>query len=194
MFTAKICASRIRQTTTDEAHLPAQRRIAETHAWISKTHVHSERSQGSESSPSKGSQASRGIAVHLLDEQRPGSRFSFRRNRRMTEQHQFERVLREPDSVFRAFPVRILSKQNDSDHSRLGLIVPKRNCKLSTQRNLVKRTIREWFRLRVDPIEPIDMVVLVAKLDSQDGASKTSVPRIRRALRKWRAQGSPESR
>ena len=50
-------------------------------------------------------------------------------------------------------------RENGLDLSRLGLIVPKRFLPLSVDRNLMKRQVREWFRLRQAALRGRDVLV-----------------------------------
>ena len=50
-------------------------------------------------------------------------------------------------------------RENGLDLSRLGLIVPKRFLPLSVDRNLMKRHVREWFRLRQAALKGRDVLV-----------------------------------
>ena len=50
-------------------------------------------------------------------------------------------------------------RENGLYLSRLGLIVPKRFLPLSVDRNLMKRHVREWFRLRQTSLKGRDVLV-----------------------------------
>lgn len=52
-------------------------------------------------------------------------------------------------------------RQNDLHHARLGLSVPKRAFKLASDRNTVRRVIRESFRRRQVQLDSLDIVVVV---------------------------------
>lgn len=56
----------------------------------------------------------------------------------------------------------LLAIKNDLDHPRLGLAIAKKNIKKAVHRNVIKRTVRENFRLRQD-LGNIDIVVLARK-------------------------------
>lgn len=53
-----------------------------------------------------------------------------------------------------------LSRHNSLDHPRLGLVIAKKNIRLSVQRNRVKRIIRESFRLHQHLLPNVDLIVL----------------------------------
>jgi ribonuclease P protein component len=58
----------------------------------------------------------------------------------------------------------ILARSNQLDHARLGIVVAKKNVRRATQRNRIKRIVRETFRHQqhqlVDSSGGIDAIVL----------------------------------
>jgi len=54
----------------------------------------------------------------------------------------------------------VLYRSNDSNEPRLGLAIGKKNCRLSTGRNRLKRIIRESFRHNRQTLGGVDIVVL----------------------------------
>ena len=72
------------------------------------------------------------------------------------------------DAVFRGNRFRVSSQsflllaiENGHTQSRLGLVIGKKHVKLATQRNRIKRLIRENFRNHFEDYSPaIDLVVL----------------------------------
>ena len=54
-----------------------------------------------------------------------------------------------------------LCQQNSLRHARLGVSVPKKAFKLATDRNTVKRVIRESFRRRQAQLDSLDIVIVV---------------------------------
>jgi ribonuclease P protein component len=69
----------------------------------------------------------------------------------------------------------VLAIPSTSRHSRLGLVVAKKNVARAVERNRIKRQIREWFR-HWESEKAVDLVVLVrrdaAKLGNQQLAQK----------------------
>jgi len=57
----------------------------------------------------------------------------------------------------------ILAIKNNWMHSRLGLVIAKKNVAKAVQRNRVKRMVREFFRQHGDQIPGLDLVVLARK-------------------------------
>lgn len=75
----------------------------------------------------------------------------------------------------------ILTVENSVDHPRLGLAIAKKHLKLASQRNRLKRIIRESFRLHQSAFSNIDIVVL-----SRPGVDPSDSAQLWRALeRHW---------
>jgi ribonuclease P protein component len=55
----------------------------------------------------------------------------------------------------------LIAKKNSTSLPRLGLAVSKKNVRLASNRNHIKRLIRESFRQNADSLPAIDVVVLV---------------------------------
>jgi len=54
----------------------------------------------------------------------------------------------------------VLYRPNGSDEPRIGLAIGKKNCRLSTERNRLKRIVRESFRQHRQELGGVDLVVL----------------------------------
>ena len=57
----------------------------------------------------------------------------------------------------------LLATKNDFDHPRLGLAIAKKNIRKAVHRNMIKRTVRENFRIKQQNLGGIDIVVLARK-------------------------------
>lgn len=57
----------------------------------------------------------------------------------------------------------ILAIKNNWTHSRLGLVIAKKNVAKAVQRNRVKRIVREFFRQHCEQLSGLDLVVLARK-------------------------------
>ena len=57
----------------------------------------------------------------------------------------------------------LLAIRNDLDHPRLGLAIAKKNIRKAVTRNLIKRSIRENFRLKQYDLINIDVIVLARR-------------------------------
>lgn len=80
---------------------------------------------------------------------------------RLRYAHEFTRVMKQPAYSIRQGCFLLLAVKNSLSISRLGLIVAKKKIKKATDRNTVKRLIRESFRLSLDKFNSFDIVVLV---------------------------------
>lgn len=75
----------------------------------------------------------------------------------------------------------VLTVKNTVDHPRLGLAIAKKHIRLATDRNRIKRIIRESFRLNQSAFSNIDIVVL-----SRPGLTRREDTQIWSALeRHW---------
>jgi ribonuclease P protein component len=80
---------------------------------------------------------------------------------------------------------------NAAGHARLGLAIAKKAVPLATQRNRIKRKIRESFRAHMHRLPALDIVIL-----ARPGCSATSAAELDRNLeRLWNriAASSPDS-
>ena len=57
----------------------------------------------------------------------------------------------------------ILFSQNDLEVARLGTVISKKNIRLATTRNRLKRLVRESFRRSKNCMKGLDIVVIVKK-------------------------------
>ena len=68
--------------------------------------------------------------------------------------------------------ITILARPNDLETARLGITVPKKKVKNATDRNTIKRIIRESFRLRRHQLPNVDIIVIakqgIGQLDNQE--------------------------
>jgi len=87
-----------------------------------------------------------------------GAEFGFPPQARVKKPAEFKKVFANPvKSGDRYFT--LLAIKNDLGHPRLGLAIAKKNIKKAVHRNLIKRTIREHFRLQKS-LGGMDIVVL----------------------------------
>lgn len=64
-----------------------------------------------------------------------------------------------------------LAREGATSQPRLGLVIAKKNVRHATQRNRIKRIIRESFRLRQHQLPAVDTVVLARRgLDKLDNS------------------------
>ncbi len=90
---------------------------------------------------------------------------------RLREPAEFKRVFAKPErSSDKYFTV--LAIVNELDHPRLGLAIAKKNIRRAVDRNKIKRSARESFRLRQHDISNLDFVVM-ARREAAIANSKT---------------------
>ena len=78
---------------------------------------------------------------------------------RLKKPEEFKKVFTDPvKSTDRYFT--LLAAQNGLGFSRIGLAIAKKIIKKAVDRNLIKRTVRESFRLQRQTLGSIDIVVL----------------------------------
>jgi ribonuclease P protein component len=83
----------------------------------------------------------------------------------------------------------VLYRPNGTDQPRLGLAIGKKNCRLATGRNRLKRITRESFRRNRDILGGLDIVVL-----NQPGATHANNKAIFESLEKhWQQCGSTKA-
>jgi ribonuclease P protein component len=84
----------------------------------------------------------------------------------------------------------VLCRENDGRAGRLGLAISKKHCRAATQRNRIKRVVRESFRRHQSMLASLDIVVL-----NQPGARDGSNQQLTESLeRHWQqcARGKVE--
>ncbi len=85
--------------------------------------------------------------------------------------------------VFADAPIRaahkyllILTRPNNLENPRLGLVIAKKHIRKANQRNQIKRIIRESFRLRQHTLAGLDAIVLARSgLDQLDKAEQSKL-------------------
>ena len=88
--------------------------------------------------------------------------FSFPPQLRLKKPAEYKKVFAKPvkssDTYFT-----LLAIQNNFDHPRLGLAIAKKIIKKAVHRNVIKRAVRENFRIQQKNLGNIDIVVLARK-------------------------------
>ncbi|MGR9071537.1 MAG: ribonuclease P protein component [Gammaproteobacteria bacterium] len=106
------------------------------------------------------------------------SRFAFRNSVRLRNPEEYKRVFADPERQSDRY-FTILARKNNLDYPRLGLAIAKKNIKRAVGRNLIKRIIRESFRLRQHEIGNLDVVVM-----ARNGADSATPSMLRQSLDK----------
>jgi len=88
--------------------------------------------------------------------------FSFPPQLRLKKPAEYKKVFAKPvkssDMYFT-----LLAIKNDFDHPRLGLAIAKKNIRKAVHRNMIKRAVRENFRIHQQSLGNIDIVVLARR-------------------------------
>lgn len=87
--------------------------------------------------------------------------YSFTREQRLLTSKDFGNVFDKPSRLSDRFFTILVKKQMVPMQARLGLAIAKKNLKRAHDRNLVKRIVRESFRLNQEKLIGYDIVVLV---------------------------------
>ena len=75
----------------------------------------------------------------------------------------FSKIFSSPDKKHSTDSLVVLSKENQLEHSRIGVAIRKKDIKLSVNRNRIKRKIKGSFRSKLLELQKKDYVVLVKK-------------------------------
>ncbi|MCY4656039.1 MAG: ribonuclease P protein component [Gammaproteobacteria bacterium] len=97
--------------------------------------------------------------------------YKLRREQRLTHSIDIQRVLKDPIDRKYYKVIRVVWRMNGFGFPRFTVSVAKRHVKSAVRRNLIKRVIREWFRLNQSELPDIDLVFLTK---SPTGSSKTN--------------------
>ena len=108
-------------------------------------------------------------------------RFSFRKDQRLANRAQFDRVFkkarRSRDKCFT-----VLARRSENTGARLGLAISKKHCRKAPARNRIKRLVRESFRHHQAELDGIDLVVM-----NQPAAALATNQELNSSLEKhWR--------
>lgn len=88
--------------------------------------------------------------------------YSFQRELRLLNSKDYSHVF---DKAFKVnnLAFTLLARKNNLNNPRIGLVIAKKNLKFAHQRNLVKRLLREKFRLEQNTFNNYDIVVLTRR-------------------------------
>jgi len=88
--------------------------------------------------------------------------FSFTNRDRLLNASQFTRVFDQANKTSSEF-FTILSRESNAGQARLGIVVAKRRANRSVDRNIIKRIIRESFRLNKASLPKNDFIVILKR-------------------------------
>jgi ribonuclease P protein component len=89
--------------------------------------------------------------------------FCFEKSLRLLNASEYQAVFDESRLKVSTAEILFLARKNNLSQPRLGLVIAKKNVRLSVHRNRVKRIIRESFRLQQHQLPGIDVIVLARK-------------------------------
>jgi ribonuclease P protein component len=135
----------------NQADLSTFQDAARATPWISRAKRHAGRAHGAAQPARTRATAPRVVAAGV-------KRFGLGAARRLTQKAQFERLLREGSRRSVAGYTFFLERR-DAGGPRLGLLVTRKHARRASERNGIKRAIREAFRLEQESLGPIDLLV-----------------------------------
>jgi len=89
-------------------------------------------------------------------------KYTLEKYHRLRDRARFEEILDHGERLHGTAFI-LLYLPNTLSFARLGIIVSKRKCKLSVDRNYVRRIVREQFRLNQQLLSGHDLIVLLKK-------------------------------
>ena len=88
--------------------------------------------------------------------------FSFPPQLRLKKPAEYKKVFAKPIKSSDTYFI-LLAIKNDFHHPRLGLAIAKKNIRKAVHRNVIKRVVRENFRIQQQSLGNIDIVVLARR-------------------------------
>ena len=151
------------QVSANETHISAQQTQACAYPRFSCPDGHQSRPPRVEAPSRQGPQPPGSVTAPAIASSRPGLTSCrgnrYRKENRLLDAAAFGRVFRNAkrsrDPLFT-----VLWRLNDKALPRLGLAIAKKHCRRATDRNRIKRIIRESFRLHQAELAGIDIVVM----------------------------------
>jgi ribonuclease P protein component len=135
----------------NEAHLPAVENTTRKNARIPCPQSHPRRTQSHREPPRQGPASARALAAD-------GKPQGLDAARRLRNKAEFEHLLRH--GTRRSVDgITFFLATRDAGGPRLGLLVTRKHAPHATDRNRLKRCIREAFRLEQQALGPLDMLV-----------------------------------
>jgi ribonuclease P protein component len=135
----------------NQADLPTFQDAARAAPWFSRAKRHARWPRGASQPPRQGPAPARAVAAG-------GKRFGLGSARRLSQKAQFEHLLREGTRRSLAGYTFFLERRS-AGGPRLGLLVTRKHAARATQRNRIKRCIREAFRLEQETLGAVDLLV-----------------------------------
>ncbi len=73
----------------------------------------------------------------------------------------FSEIFSSPDKKFSTNSLLVLCKENQLEHSRVGVAIKKKDIRLAVNRNRIKRKIKGSFMNNISTIPALDIIVMV---------------------------------
>jgi ribonuclease P protein component len=135
----------------NEAYVSTIQNATRSKAWISSAGPHAWRTQGS-SQPARERSASSWVVAASA------KRFGLGAGRRLRHKADFERLLRQ--GARRSFDgFTFYLQRREAGGARLGMLISRKHAARSTDRNRIKRCIREAFRMEHQTLGSLDVLV-----------------------------------
>jgi ribonuclease P protein component len=134
-----------------EADLPTVQDSTRSAPRISGAKPHARRARGAAQPPRPWAPPLRAVVAG-------GKRFGLGAGRRLTRSAEFERLLREGKRRSLSGYTFYLQRRSGG-RARLGILVSRKHAAAATERNRIKRCIREAFRLEQDNLGSLDLLV-----------------------------------
>lgn len=142
-----------------EKNIPTQQNQASQDSRLSRQNGDQRRTQSTECTQSQRSRQINGVNGSSLV---ANPVFGFPPRLRLTKPAEYQKVFANPvKSSDRYFT--LLAIRNEFNHPRLGLAIAKKNIKKAVNRNVIKRTVRENFRIQQQSLGGMDVVVLARR-------------------------------
>ena len=78
----------------------------------------------------------------------------------------FSSILSKPDLKFNKGNYLVVGKENSLERPRLGVSIKKRDYKLATRRNMLKRKVKNSFMSFIEDLPPVDFIVMIGPGDN----------------------------
>ncbi|QIE01783.1 ribonuclease P protein component [Buchnera aphidicola] len=89
--------------------------------------------------------------------------YLFPKNKRLLYSINFQNVFDKPCQKYHTLEASILGRNNKLGYPRLGISISRKNIKYAHHRNLIKRLVRETFRLLQYKLPSMDFIVIAQK-------------------------------